>query len=196
MKYSLFCRSISQLIFYLFKVNNRSNRERCEIFSKLTLSLFRMGFWGAAHGWGGPKRPPSLKYVTHFLQCWNFAQLYLTYRRPKKYMNHVTQPLSSVGIISFSSKISKSCYIKKQRYRLHFDTEFLILLTFPESLKIVLINMVTNSMTPAKMATPSLLKIKVFLRLWRHNFCPWCHQQNFTKWFKLYCRCGYVTKVW
>ena len=31
------------------------------------LTLFRMGFLGAAHGWGGgrAKRPPSLKSVTH-----------------------------------------------------------------------------------------------------------------------------------
>ena len=29
------------------------------------LTLFRMGFFRAAHRWGGPKRPPSLKPVTH-----------------------------------------------------------------------------------------------------------------------------------
>ena len=39
---------------------------------------------------------------------------------------------------------------------------FLILLTFFESLKIVLINMVTVLMISAKMATLGLLKIKVF----------------------------------
>ena len=30
----------------------------------------------------------------------------------------------------------------------------------------------------------------------RHNSCPWCHQQIFIMWFKLYCRRGHVTKVW
>ena len=42
---------------------------------KKPLNLFRMGFFGAAHGWGGwggvggwVKRPPSLKSVTHILQ--------------------------------------------------------------------------------------------------------------------------------
>ena len=35
--------------------------------------------------------------------------------------------------------------------------------TFPESLKIFLINMVTNLMMSAKMATPDLLKIKLLL---------------------------------
>ena len=47
-------------------------------------------------------------------------------------------------------------------YRLHFDKKFLILLTFLESLKIVSITAVTISMMSATMATPDLLKIKVF----------------------------------
>ena len=76
----------------------------------------------------------SLKSLTHILQWWNLAQLYLTQRRCKKYMNHVTYPLSSTDINIFSPEISKFCYIKKHRYRLHFDTGFLFILTFPESL--------------------------------------------------------------
>ena len=40
---------------------------------EIHLTLFRMGFFGAAHGWGGggrggQKGPPSLKSVTHILQ--------------------------------------------------------------------------------------------------------------------------------
>ena len=77
-------------------------------------------------------------------------------------MNHVTRPLSSADISISSSEISKFCYIKKYRYRLHFGAQFLILLTFFESLKIFLINMLTFLMTSAKLATPGLLKIKVF----------------------------------
>ena len=76
----------------------------------------------------------SLKSLTHILQWWNLAQLYLTQRRCTKYMNHVTYPLSSTDINIFSPEISKFCYIKKHRYRLHFDTWFLFILTFPESL--------------------------------------------------------------
>ena len=56
-----------------------------------------------------------------------------------KYMNHVAYPLSSADISIFSLETSKIRYIKKYRYRLHFDTNFLILLTFVESLKIFLI---------------------------------------------------------
>ena len=38
---------------------------------------------------GVVKRPNSLKSVRHILQWWKLAQLYLAWRRPKKYMNHV-----------------------------------------------------------------------------------------------------------
>ena len=47
-------------------------------------------------------------------------------------------------------------------YRLHFDTKLLILLTFLESVKIVLIKKVAILVMSAKMATPGLLKIKIF----------------------------------
>ena len=76
-------------------------------------------------------------------------------------MNHVTYTLSSADISIFSPEISKSCYIKKYRYRLHFNTKFLILLTFFESLMIVLINIVKILIMSAKMAYPGLLKMKV-----------------------------------
>ena len=37
-------------------------------------------------------------------------------------MNHVTDPLSSADISIISPEIVKSCYVKKYRYRLQFDT--------------------------------------------------------------------------
>ena len=69
-------------------------------------------------------------------------------------MNHATPPLSY-------PEISKFCYIKKYRYRLRFDTWFLILTVF-EFLNIFLIKMVTILLMSAKMAALGLLKIKVF----------------------------------
>ena len=86
------------------------------------LILFRMGFFWAAYGWGGTFWPPSLKSVTHILQWWNLAQLYLTSGKSQKYIYHVTHPFSSADINIFSPEISKICYIKKWRYRLDFDT--------------------------------------------------------------------------
>ena len=77
-------------------------------------------------------------------------------------MNHVTHPLSSADISIFLPEISKFCYIKKYRYRFHLDTYFLTVLTFLESTRIVLINMVKILIMSAKMATPGLLKIKIF----------------------------------
>ena len=70
--------------------------------------------------------------------------------------------LSYAGINIFLQEISNFCYIKKYEYRLHFDTEFLILLTLFNSLKVVLINMVATLKMPAKLATLGLLKIKVY----------------------------------
>ena len=70
--------------------------------------------------------------------------------------------MSPADISNFSPEIRKFCYIKKYMYRLHFDTKFSILLTFLESLKIVLIKIVTILMMSAKMATLCLLKITVF----------------------------------
>ena len=77
-------------------------------------------------------------------------------------MNHVTHALSSADVSNFSPKICKFCYMKQHMYRLHFDTKFLIFLTFLESLKIVLIKKVTVLLMSANVATPGLLKIKVF----------------------------------
>ena len=126
------------------------------------------GFWGCSL-LGGQKSTPSL----------NLAQLYLTQRRSKKYMNHVTHPFSSADISIFSPEISKICYIKKYRYRLYFDTWFLSILTFLESLYIVIVNMVKILMMSAKMATTTLLK-----RLLRHIFFIWRHKENFVTWLK------------
>ena len=42
-------------------------------------------------------------------------------------MNHMTQPLTSPDISTFSLEISKFCYIRKYVYRLHFGTFFSVL---------------------------------------------------------------------
>ena len=91
------------------------------------LTLFKMGLFGAAHGWGvggggEAKSSPSLKSSTHILQWWNLAQLYLNLKCFKKFMNHVAHPLSSADSCIYSTEISKLHYIKKYRYRMNFDT--------------------------------------------------------------------------
>ena len=114
-----------------------------------------MGFFGAAHGTHTYPTMMKLGTVIPYL------------KKIQKYMNHLTHPVSSADISIFSTQIRKFCYIKKYRYRLHFDTWFLILLIFIESLKIVLINIFTILMMSAKMATPGLRKIEVF---WKKGY--------------------------
>ena len=60
----------------------------------------------------------------------------------------------------FSLEISNFCHIKRHRYGFHSNTKFLILLNVFESLKVVLINMVTILMMSAKLATLGLFEIK------------------------------------
>ena len=72
----------------------------------------------------------------------------------------MTHPLSSADISIFSQE--KIYRLDIDRYRLDIDTQFLTLLTYFESLKIALINMVAIGMMSAKMATLGLLKIKYF----------------------------------
>ena len=74
----------------------------------------------------------------------------------------MTHTLSSADISILSPGISNFCYINKYRYRLHFNTYFLILLTLFDSLKVVLINVDSILMTSPNLATLGFLKIKVF----------------------------------
>ena len=100
-----------------------------------------------------------LSHISYNGETWH------SYTLPKEYSKNIFitwDPLSPADISFFSLEISKFCYIKKYRYRLHFDTWFLTLLTFLESLKIVLINLVTILMMSAKVVSLGLLKINVF----------------------------------
>ena len=67
------------------------------------------------------KRPPSRKSVTQILQQLNLAQLYLTYRSSKKYINRGIYNVSFAYIGIFSAEINNFCYIKKYKYILHFN---------------------------------------------------------------------------
>ena len=74
----------------------------------------------------------------------------------------MTHTLSSTDISFSLPEISNFYYIKKYRYRLHFNKKFLILLTLFESLKVSLINMGAILIMSPKLATPGLHKIKIF----------------------------------
>ena len=86
------------------------------------LTLFKMGLFGAAHGWGAKKAPlPKICHTYPAIMKLGTVIPYLK-KTQKKYMNHVTHSLSPADISIFSSKISKFCYIRKYSYRLHFGT--------------------------------------------------------------------------
>ena len=146
---------------------------------------------------GAKRPPPPLPKICHIYPTMmkHYCTVIPYLRKTQKNNNHVTHPLSSADIRIFLPEISKFCYIKK--YRLHFHTYFLILLTFLESLKIVLIKIVTILMMLAKMATPSFLKITVFSNK-NYEVIISVHDviKKTITWFKLFCRCGHVTKVW
>ena len=103
------------------------------------------------------KPTSSLKSV---LQWWNLAVIPYLKKIQKLYETRDT-PLEFWWHHHFLPEISKFCYIKKKWYRLHFDTVSNFLNIF-WVLKIVLINMVTNLMMSAKMATLTILKMKAF----------------------------------
>ena len=112
---------------------------------------------------GGAKRPPSVKsvhikiklHISYNHENWHNYTLPCV-KKIKKYINHLTHPLVSADMGIFSAEIGNFCYIKKYRYRLHFNTQFLILLTCFESVKFVMINMAPILMMSAKFATLDL----------------------------------------
>ena len=88
------------------------------------LTLFRMGLFGAAHGWVGGKKlpPPRPKHLSHVSGMMKLGTGMPYLKAIQKYRNHVTHLLISADISIFSLEIRKFCYIKKYRYRLHFGT--------------------------------------------------------------------------
>ena len=126
-------------------------------FNHIPDGLFR----GCSRMGVGAKRFPLPKiyhtYPTMMKLC-----TFMPYLKKIQKLYHVTHPMSPANISSFLLEIRKFGCIKKHMYRLHFDTKFLILLTFLESLKIVLTKKVIILMMLAKMAIPGVPKITVF----------------------------------
>ena len=71
----------------------------------------------------GQKGPPTLTKICHTYPTMMKLGTVIPYlKNIQKICELVTHRLSSVDISIFSPEISKFCYIKKYRYRLHFDT--------------------------------------------------------------------------
>ena len=119
-------------------------------------------FSGLLTDGGKGKRPPLSKICHTYPTLMKLVTVIPYLKKIKKKENQVEHYLSSADISNFSLKISNFQYIRKYRYRLHFNAYILDLTNFFESSKIVLVNMAEFLMMPAKLATLGLLKIKVF----------------------------------
>ena len=104
-----------------------------------------------------------VKFVTYILPWWiQLGSYTLPIKDSKKYINHVTHFLSSANISIIPPEILNFCFINKYKYRLNFNTYFLVLLTLFDSLKVVLTSMPLMLIISSKLATLGLLKIKIF----------------------------------
>ena len=90
----------------------------------ITLTLFRMGLLRAAHRWWKQNVSPFPCLPKICYTCPTMMKLgtFIPYlKKIRKYMNHMTHPLCSAGISSFTPEVSKFCCIKKCRNILYFD---------------------------------------------------------------------------
>ena len=79
-----------------------------------SLTLFRNGLFGAAHGWRGRKGPLFPKIChTYPAMMKRGTVIYYLKKTQNIYMNLVTHRLGSADISIFSSEFSKFCYIRK-----------------------------------------------------------------------------------
>ena len=74
------------------------------------------------------ERLPKICHI--YLTMMKLSRVIPYLKKIKKYMKKRDAPLDFCWHQHFLSEINKFCYIKKYRYKLHFDTQFLILLTF------------------------------------------------------------------
>ena len=83
-------------------------------------------------------------------------------REIQKLHESLVHPLISADINIFWPKISNFSYIRNFRYRLHFNEKYLDLLTFLESLRVILVNVIELLIMSAKVTTLDLLKKIMF----------------------------------
>ena len=153
-----------------------------------------MDLFGAVHRWKVvcARRPPFLKSAYNE-KSWNSYTL--PKKDPKTYINQVTNPLNFAEISMFSLGISNFCYIKKFRWRLHFNIWFLIFFNVIESLKVVLINIVAILIKLEKLAPLGLLKRNIFLNK-GYDVIIFLYDVTNKTWLKWHGRFVHATKVW
>ena len=97
------------------------------LFMHYRFNLFRTGLFAAVYGWWGCLKGslPKICRIYPTMMKFDTVVSYLN-KIHKIYMNQMTHPLSSADVRIFSSEIRTFCYMKKYRYRSHFDYIFSI----------------------------------------------------------------------
>ena len=95
--------------------------EKITLLLTLLLILFRIGFFGTAHGWRGGKKAPFPKICHTYPIRMKLGTVIPYPKKVRKIYEPVTHALSSADISIFSPEISKFCYIEDYRYRLPFN---------------------------------------------------------------------------
>ena len=133
-----------------------------DCFTAVSFTLFRMSLFGTALRWwgggeggrgGGKKGNHSLKSIIPILNQWKSYTL--SKRDPKNVWFTWHTPWVQLISVFFTENKQILLYQEIQIYIPFY-------LTFIESLKVFLINIVTILIISAKISTPDFLKIKVF----------------------------------
>ena len=91
----------------------------------LDLTQFSMNLFSASHEWrvGSGAEKPLFSKICHIsFRIMKLSKVITYLKKIQKNIIHVNYSLSYADITMFSPEISNFCFIKKYRYRLHFNT--------------------------------------------------------------------------
>ena len=135
--------------------------------SLIILTLFRMGFFGAAHGWVVAFLPPlpKIRHTNPTMMKLGTVIPYL--RKIQKMYKSRDTPLGFCWHQHFFTGNQQMLLQQEIHIQIGFWCIISFFLTFLESLVIVLKYMVTILIMSSKVTTPGLLKVRVF---WNNDY--------------------------
>ena len=161
------------------------------------LTLFKMGFFGAAHGWGGPKRPTLPKICHTYPTMMKLGAVIPYLKRIREIYGSRDTSLEFCWHQQFFNGNQQILRYQEIHVQIAFWYKFSNFFNFSWVFKCFFNKKVKILMMSAKMVTSGLLNTKVF---WNKGYDVIIYIYDVTKkiitWFKIYCRCGHVTKVW
>ena len=141
-----------------------------------------MGFFAAAHQWRRAKR--SLPKICHtYPTTMMIGGTVIPYLKKMQNIYELRDTL--LEFCWYQHFHRKPADFPISRIQIKISFWYIISNSFYESFQIFFKYLVTILTVLIKVATLGVLKIKSF----------WRHQENFIKWFKIYCKCSHVTKV-